>query len=770
LAGKAGRLTLLILLTIGTFRSLSSAPAWFDAAAEHCLTLTPAKTELPTHWDIKNYVFPFDLKDGFTVWNEDGEKHSFNLNAREQMITFGKLKKPNAKIYLYPNPKRLDEVRKQSRYYRKNHYFRDWDWSQGGLMNQNINIYVLSYEADKDAAKQTADPKKQKKTSKVGHLPPEEFPTGQADLKAIFHYKTNQYRYRRSYGTTNITRPMHWKVKGRYAALVRATLVLPHAGRYEFAVKANNLVELHVNGKRLLKLDKAQASSQDWKVATAQDLPNEPVEVEAYYCSTMKQTKLLVGWRAEGETKFKYITRQDYLAACGVEPEALLGRDARPLPIVTYNCKATLRDGQRDLRLVDFKARPDTGVVWKMGEKTLVSGSQFTRLFAAALSDGKDSQGATETPPSEGLQEEITCQLEEGAPLPIKLPSQVLKKDAPLLPRDVYVKLSAPTFIYDDEVLDLFAEFHSELPVDLQALIEVKSDCVQELSFWQSFGKSDDQPPLRGHDFVQRRWSLEGQTLESGASIEMSIKMYTSQAGEGPGTLCLDRRRIVFRKLSECRGLTGREGCFWDGEGRVVIPILHRPQLEEKRRWSLVKLLSAELPGLPVMVIADDFGEADLLSTKLEDAARSQGRQLRFEGWDLARPDADLVNATARMLDLVRSSQVEELVLIPSSYPSLRGTPARLQQRLLAAIIQTAQENAHIKKVVLSTPFPLSPTFEKNTVMPALRSGIYHLVRQQEVGFLSFPDNAVFADAEGDISPPESPDLLARRYVELILP
>jgi hypothetical protein len=758
------------LLTLGTFQSLVEASAWFDSEAEHCLVLTPARTDLPSFWKVKDYAFPFDLDDGFTVWGEDGQTHDFNLDLREQLITFGKVKKAGEKIYLYPNPKRLEEVRKQSRYYRKKHYFRDWDWRQGGMKTQNINIYILSYEADKDAAKHAADAKKQKKPSKVGHLPPEEFPTGQVDLKTIFHYKTNQYRYRRSYGTTNITRPMHWKLKGKYAAQVKATLVLPHAGRYEFAVKANNLVELHVNGKRLLKLDKAQASTQDWKVTEPLDLPDEPVEVEAYYCGTMKQTKLLVGWRAEGETDFKYITRQDYLAACGAEPEALLGRDARPLPIVTYNCKASLRDGQRDLRVVDFKARSDNAVVWKMGEKTLARGSQFTWLFDTPTSDGKASQSATEIPTPEMPLEEFTCQLADGAPLTIKLPSKALKDDVPLLPRDVYVKLSAPTFIYDDEVLDLFAEFHSELPVDLQALIEVKSDCVQELSFWQTFDKSDDEPPLRGHDFVQRRWSLDGQNLATGASIEMAIKMYTSQTGEGTSFFCLDRRRIVFKKLSECRALTGRDGHLWDGEGRVVIPILHRPQLEEKRRWSLLKLLSAELPGLPVMVIADDFGEAGLLSERLEDEARSQGRQLRFESWDLARPDGDLVGATARMLDLVRSSQVEELVLIPSSYPSLRGTPARLQQRLLAAIIQTAQENAHIKKVVLSTPFPLSPPFEKNTVMAALRSGIYHLVRQQEVGFLSFPENAVSADAESDPSTAEPPDMLARRYVELILP
>ena len=928
---KLNKIFILIFLLGMIIPAMLAAEKWLDKDAEYAISFTLPKKDMPGFWQVDNYAFPFDLKDGFTIWDEAGKKYKFKFDLRKGQLTFAAPKKDNTKIYIYPSKKALEKILKKRHYYVPNRYIRDWDWIKNQASSQCINALILSYAPDSKAkqraeniakaeakakarfiakikarakvkekalarakakadalakiiakekaeamakavakiraesevktkakniekvrakaesvakvktkaksvakvktkaeiksesqariqaeakllAKARAEAKikaeaearaktkniikakyedrakaraimrikaearardkikimekafkkknekgeirikkwkyRPRRSPKIGHLPEKDFPADTATLKKIFKYKPYQYIYRRNNPSTNITRPIMRRIKGKYVAYVNIKLNIPKPGKYQFAVKTNDMLQLYVNGERVLDVDKKNASTSKWGETKLFYLSDNPVKIEAYYRNSTDKTNIVIAWRAEGEDNYKFTSQKEYMNFNKIEPELLVSNKGRKLPIIKYNKLGYFQNNQGKQFLIAFETKfPGNKIDWQLNGKTIDSGNKIMMTF------------------TNKIPENISCLVDNKKSFKVTIPKSDLKNPGNLLKRDLYIKLNTPVFIYDDETLNLSAEFHSELQVEVKAFLEAKSnsEIFKGFKISQSFKKTSNEALFRTRDFVKKYFELEGAKLKSGAELEFSIKNSADNAKSKDEKFYFDQKKIIFKKLSECSDLKTENGYFINSKDERVIPILHRPTLNDKRSWSLFNSI---LGGKKILIIADDFGDKTKLSVELLKNVESMNQELVFEDWKLKAFDADIVNESAKKIKLIRDSNAAVLIIVPSTYPIMRGTSPRLQQRLLAALIQTARNNKNIRKIILTQPFPLARVFSENETIETVFNNIQHLVSEQEISFMSIPD---ISTDEDTILSNTHPSTKAKEYADIIV-
>ena len=705
---------------------MSAAEKWADKDAKYRISFTLPKKGAPGFWKVDNYALPFELKDGFTVWDGAGKKYHFFFNFRSRELTLAAPETDNKKVYVYPSKMSLARILDNRRYYMRNRFIRDWHWWIDQPVSQAVNIAILSYEPDlaaikraeiakakaekiakaiaakkaaakakaaaraeaiakakaaakaraaakskamnkalaetqkelekkniaealseakklakldpvkpqakimndkaleeaiaeakaeldkkpveKKAVKKAVRPEVMKKVVKkktvnkkivkkkpkkkprrrpkrlprIGHLPTKDFPADTADLKKIFKYKIQQYIYRRNYRDTNIIRNIHWRLKGRYVAYIDAKLNTPKPGKYQFAVKSNDMTQLYVNGQKTLNIAKKTASTSKWRETKLFDLTGPPVKIEAYYRSSVDKTSIVIGWRAEGEKDYKFITQQDYVNSNKIRPQSLTSSEGRELPLIKYNTMGYFQNRDEKQFLLGFETDfSGDKLTWMIDGEKVASGNKIQLSFANEMPDN------------------ITCAVNGSKPFKVIIPKVDPNNSGDLMKRDLYVKIAAPVFIYDDETLELYAEFHSELQIDIKAFLEAKSDpdIFKGFKFEHDFSKTSNEPLFRKHDFVKKYFKLEGAKLENGTELEFSVKASADDTIPEKEKFYFDREKIIFKKLAECSDLKTENGHFIDSGGNRIVPILHRPTLKDKRSWSLLNSLPTVLGG-----------------------------------------------------------------------------------------------------------------------------------------------------------------------------
>ena len=756
---------LFLCLTVNVFGTKADkAHKWHDKDSKYRLSFMLRHKGEPGFWQIGENALPFELAKGFSIYSVDGKKYNFFLNLRTKQMILAAPLKDNTEVFVYPNSKVLDKVKKNRRYYMAGRFFRDWNWWLNQPASQAVNIRILSYEpAPKVVRKVKPKPKPKKKVvrkkvskktkkinktkpvnkvkskkkvvskkrpkrrkrpkrlPRVGHLPVKDYPADGADLRKVFKYKPKQYIYRRNYRDTNIIRKMHWRLKGKYVAQLNAKLDLPAPGKYQFAVKTNNMAQLYLGKKCLLKIDSKTASTEKWRETELIELKNNKVELEAYYRGIMDKTHLVIGWRAEGEKAYKFISQKDYVEKHNLEARSLFSKEGRELPLIKYRKAGYFQNPDGKQFLLEFEtSNPADNISWQIEEKTVASGKKAMLTFYNKIPH------------------EIACVIDDEPPFKVTIPEDERADPGELLPRDLYIKINAPVLIYDDEILDLTAEYHSELQIDTLAFLTAGSNSKLFEGFDQEhfFPGTGNGPLFRTHEFVKRNFKLKGAEIKSGTELEFSVRTPGGNPGDDYLDFYFDNRRIIFRKLSECGVLHSENSYFVDADGHRIIPILHRPTLADKRKWSLLKSLPVLWGKNGFLVIADDFGK---FSSDLSALTTGKGYKLEFADWNLSRHETDIVSAVAAKINLLRDTKADKVLIIPSLYPLKRGVSPRLQQRLLTAMIETARGNKDIREIILTTPFPLPEIFSSNENMKTLLTKVEQLVTEQEIDFLTLP-------------------------------
>ena len=759
---------LFLCLTVNTWGAdAAKAIKWHDKDSKYRLRFMLRQKGGPGFWQIDENALPFELTKGFSIYSADGKKYNFFLNLRTKQLILAAPLKDNTEVFVYPNSKVLDKVKKNRRYYLANRFFRDWNWWLNQSASQAVNIRIISYEpapkvVHKAKPKPKTKPKKKivhkktpqktkkinkskstnnvkvkkkvvrkkrpqrkkrpKRLPRIGHLPAKDYPVDGVDLRKVFKYKPKQYKYRRNYRDTNIIRKMHWRLNGKYVAQLNAKLNLPAPGKYQFAIKTNNMAQLYLGRKCLLNIGSKNVSTEKWRETKLIEIKSNKVELEAYYRGIMDKTHLVIGWRAEGEKAYKFISQKDYIENHKLQALALQSQGGRDLPLIKYRKAGYFQNPDGKQFLLEFEASNSTdNISWQIEGKTVANGKKAVLTFYNKIPH------------------EIACVIDNDPPFKVTIPEDERADPGELLPRDLYIKLSAPTLIYDDEVLDLTTEYHSELQIDTLAFLTAESNSKMFEGFDKEhfFPGTGNEPLFRTHEFVKKNFKLNGAEIKSGTELEFSVRTPGGNPGEDFMDFYFDSRRIIFRKLSECGRLSSENGYFVDTDGHRVIPILHRPTLADKRKWSLLKSLPALWGKSGFLIIADDFGK---FSEDLSALTLGKGYKLKFADWNLSLHNADIVSATAAKINLLRETKAEKVLIIPSLYPLKRGVSPRLQQRLLTAMIETARANENIRDITLATPFPLPEIFSSNENIKTMRTKVEQLVIEQEINFLTLPE------------------------------
>ena len=148
---KLKKMFLLIFLSGMLIPAIFAGEKWHDKNAKYRISFTLPKKGAPGFWQAANYAFPFDLKDGFSIFDESGKKYNFFFDLRKGQLILAAPEKDNEKIYIYPNKESLKKILKNRRYYVPDRYIRDWNWWKHQPASQAVNIKVLSYEPDPKA-------------------------------------------------------------------------------------------------------------------------------------------------------------------------------------------------------------------------------------------------------------------------------------------------------------------------------------------------------------------------------------------------------------------------------------------------------------------------------------------------------------------------------------------------------------------------------------------------------------------------------------------
>jgi len=150
---KFKKIFLFIFLLGIILPAVPAAEKWADRDAEYRISFTLPKKGVPGFWKVDNYALPFDLKNGFTVWDEAGKKYHFFFNFRSRELILAAPETDNKKVYVYPSRMALARIMDNRRYYFHDRFIRDWNWWNDQSASQAVNIVLLSYEPDQAAIK-----------------------------------------------------------------------------------------------------------------------------------------------------------------------------------------------------------------------------------------------------------------------------------------------------------------------------------------------------------------------------------------------------------------------------------------------------------------------------------------------------------------------------------------------------------------------------------------------------------------------------------------
>ena len=153
---------------------------------------------------------------------------------------------------------------------------------------------------------------------------------------------------------------------------------------------------------------------------------------------------------------------------------------------------------------------------------------------------------------------------------------------------------------------------------------------------------------------------------------------------------------------------TSPEGLL-DGEGRRLLPILHRSSLHEIRAWELPRKLGAEWRShKKILVIAED---SSVLKETLTAGFARNGMEMEFLPWSRSSlPSGSAVMETLpEACRRIALSDADGAILIPPSSARQGILGFREEMNMISLLLERLSLSGKIRTIVLSTPLPLSP-------------------------------------------------------------
>lgn len=467
------------------------------------------------------------------------------------------------------------------------------------------------------------------------------------------------------------------------AAVLEGNLIVPEDGEYEFCVEAAGSFLLYFGKEQKLRKYNEPELRKYLKINLKTGIQDLKLCFQRPSFSSVA-----LSWKKPGAKSFTILGKDDFAPAWPCRAVAMQEKGRGDIPLIREISLYDIFTGKRDKRLwremaaVPRPGEPPAQITWLVNGVPAFIGERATLITA---SDDLFGVMTEQYPPTRLFW---------------------LRQDRdhkPWLHADIDLKLHLPDFIYDDEELEMFVELASGLPTGARSILSVSPDRSNSLFAGES--REVVIPPRRR--IQEDRYAadgiykypvlLKGAELKDGLKVQFAVKV---------PELTFAARTLRFVPVESLPSLTLDEsGCFRDEAGAVVVPVLHRPTLNELRSWELpVRIRNRLMPTRHMLLIADDFGG---LGDKVEQMMKDKKVALTFLPWGddgiaLNRMRQDL----PALADVIPGSNADVAVVIPPAADLTGNIPVRSQVRHLAALLQLLRANRSIHTIYLSTPLP----------------------------------------------------------------
>ena len=473
-------------------------------------------------------------------------------------------------------------------------------------------------------------------------------------------------------------------IRNNFAAGITGMLLIPADGEYEFAVNTSSSTLLLVDEKIVINWYGEHERNPGWEKTGKIKLKKGLYPFKFYYQKNLAITYAACAWKKPGDHEFTLLQDDDFSPGWPCVPETCSSKDGNIYPLAIKTGSCILYTGKREKCLWEKYAVTDCGsggCAWEVNGQTFPG-----RTIDLILKEGADDK--------------ITLAAEDKTYSPLRLYRFDDGREKPYSRPDLALKLWTPDFIFDDETLDLFVEVNSKLPYPVECYLDTVASPENSL-----FASGREKISLPGkpvseqNRFIpdsvfKKQIVLKGEALKLKTEVGFNLKL---------PNMAFDSKRIRFIKAPELPPLeTGPEGLH-DADGSIVIPVIHRPELSEIRKWELPATVINRLAGTSkVLVVADDFAcGTSAFSNMLQELLNQEEIELEFIPWRNSG-DNRLLENFAATLPFILKSDADAAIIIPPVRELHDGIPVRNQYRMLAALISAFKG----RNLMLATPFP----------------------------------------------------------------
>jgi hypothetical protein len=700
-----------------TFCSFCFA-GWFDNDTFYRLNVTVKEPGKVHNAELGEKIFPVSFDNGISVYSSTGKEmnHLFSKNRRmiffntddndpEYHIYFGFDKtKTNSKLdrniskYADNYPLELTLV---SFWYLKSYQYLE---DEKGLLNlcnytfegdrniRNIqNYYRQLYNLKRKIRKgernieRTWDKKKKEEYIKQKDSYQKVYDSLEEKTSKIEEKLTKEqksgYHYKRILPTPVGVRsadkilldstPLSGKSKRMIlGARFKGRLFIEEEAEYEFALNSKDNSLLKIDGKVVMSWPGIHSPSEDWKHTAKVKLNRGLHELKFYYFRRGMEPMAELAWKNAEETEFRILDKDDFSPAYPTE-YICENKQNNEIPIITFDKIGyfLLEDGVK-ANWIHCRVEGDnheSDLEWVV-DKTVISNSRSGNFLQLSNSENK-----------------LTLTSKSGKFDDVIIDFPPIDENAKHTEPDLDVKIWTPSFIYDNEFLDMDIELVSGLERSTDILF--KTTLSKPVSFIKEGirninlkGRGDlDTSRFSPASRKKEHIDIIGSELENGLDVSFYMMI---------PPLVFSKQSVKFAPVLDCEDAVETVDGLLDSKGRRIIPILHRPDLAEKRTWSLSKNIVNKL-YLPrkLMVVADNFGtEKVSIKDSLGKKLKQQKVELEFESWQNPEFGSSIRGSIGKLIGKIKNSEADRILFVPSSRDVDSGIPVRIQTRALAAL------------------------------------------------------------------------------------
>ncbi|MBN2641897.1 MAG: hypothetical protein JXR78_09600 [Victivallales bacterium] len=475
------------------------------------------------------------------------------------------------------------------------------------------------------------------------------------------------------------------RLKRNFATCFYGFLNVPHDGGYEFTISSPGSCLLKINDRFAIKMYGEHLESSPRTETVSLNLTRGLHFLELFFQKNQARSDVRLTWKKPEENSFSVLEAKDFAPAAEVYIEAIRGKNSELYPLVRRIHSSMLFTGKDEkYRFESLECMSEGIFEWEFNDEVFEGvATQFVmKEDASDLISLRNSGG-------------------EFASMELIPPPVSSNEDKDNFAPEISLNLYLPEAIYGDEELNMYVEVFSRLPFRVDALLRttVKNGRMTGGSDGQeiiSIKAQKDNPEERYKpaSFHKKQVRLSGAELKNDFSVNYELSL--------PG-LVFDRKTVRFLPLALCRGVEDSTNGLCAEDGTLVIPVLHRPTLQELREWSLAGMIGGKLRSADRVLVMTDPGTG--LKEQMLRAVEKTGNQLEFYEWKPGKPLTYRAGLAA-ILNAAPVLECDTVLLIPSRYDARQGVAIRTQTRYIAAIIQALRGNPRIKRILLCTPVP----------------------------------------------------------------